>query len=104
MTIAPQENPSAPMLDRDSICDASNQAICDVGTLTAMLALLEDLVCKLNVKPGHHSKIDMICAAATAGAEMGARVQADLERLHGRIWELTKAASQEGKEPRNVDQ
>lgn len=99
------ENPMAtPTLHRDGLYMASNQAIADVGSLAALLKLLDDLVCELNVVPRHHHKIDMISAAAKAGGEMGARVQADLEAMHTQIVDLIKASTYDGKEPGNVDQ
>lgn len=104
MTIATQDQTNTPSTYRGSVVDMSNQAITDVGMLVALLALVEDLVCQLSAPPHPHGKIDMICAAAKAGAEMGARTQADLDRMRKQIWELAEAASREGKERGNVDQ
>lgn len=83
---------------------ASNDAIADVGSLAALLKLLDDLVTELKVSPRHSHKIDMISAAAKAGAEMGVRVQADLEGMHKQIVDLISATTRNGKEPGNVDQ
>lgn len=83
---------------------ASNDAIADVGSLAALLKLLDDLVTELEVSPRHSHKIDMISAAAKAGGEMGARVHADLEAMHTQIVDLIKASTCDRKEPGNVDQ
>jgi len=103
--ITSSENPKATLtLCRDGLYMASNDAIADVGSLAALLKLLDDLVTELEVSPRHSHKIDMISAAAKAGAEMGVRVQADLEGMHTQIVDLINATTRNGKEAGNVDQ
>ena len=103
--ITSTENPKATLsLYHNELYIASSDAAADVGSLAALLKLVDDLVTELEVSSRHSHKIDMISAAAKAGAEMGVRVQADLEGMHKQIVDLISATTRNGKEAGNVDQ
>lgn len=104
MITSTENRMATPVLFGNGLYMASNDAIADVGSLAALLKLLDDLVTELEVSPRHSHKIDMISAAAKAGAEMGVRVQADLGGMHKQIVDLISATTRNGKEPGNVDQ